>query len=424
MLSNETRDKIKASLFKKDDGLVAGVVESVEDEVAPNAMQIDKVSTEPEQAENADQNNIGQESTEQENDIHYNGLDILNTSILTADKLNEEVEICLYSIRNRKTKPLLLFCLYKEDEDMDWPRYNMTGKTITDLVKYIRTLFSSKQIIFTYEGYFDHNGTKQIWFQFTNKNEDISLGKYSNRLWWCMVFEIVNTKKVLTFSISDNVTSLFLAHNEFIYLKTNTGVIYEIPRNAYYGNYYKRIAITAVMGHESQGPFASMGPYYYFGPYGRAMRYAYWTGNKRPMVVDEEEITNNDKGKYIRGGLVRFAVFLGNYTISVVKVTKRDDKVNVELIDRKNFTADIEDQNIPSEWVLNYDGVIQEAIRYSDGGDITILEPQYILKNYNQQFPLEYYYVNTSQETAAAQRLAEVYGDAVYGHETTKLVVE
>ena len=225
-----------------------------------------------------------------------------------------------------------------------------------------------------------------------------------------MVYEIVNTKKVLTFSVNDNVTGLFLAHNEFIYLKTNTGIIYEIPRSVYYGNYYKRIAITAVMGHESQGPFASMGPYYYFGPYGRAMRYAYWTSNKQPMVVDEEEITNNDEGRYIRGGLVRFAAFLGNYTTSVVKVGKRSDRTDVEIIDRKNFTADIEDQNISSEWVLYYDGVIQEAIRYSDGGDITILESQYILKNYNQQFPLEYYYVNTSQETS--------------GHKTDKLVVE
>lgn len=331
--------------------------------------------------------------------IHYDGLQELNKDVIDDKLLNNEIDICIYKINNHNINPYIQFCLFKNDDDvLTWPRYNMKKRNIKQLVKFIKDMFKPDEPVITYEGSNDYNGKKQLWFQYSNKNEEIKLGKYSNKIWWTLPYEIINKKKNLTFTIDDDVIKFFLFNPSFIYLKNKEGQIYEIPIVAYYGNYYKRTAFAAAIGHTAEGPYAPYGPYYHFNTYKRAMRYACWTISYKPTDIDGEDITNNDDGKYIKGGIIRYAIFLHNYSTIITLVEK--SKGQKPIVVTKNIDqlpGEMDDTNLKYNWVAEYNSLIscrylKDEKEYSD--------PTYILKDYIQQVPLEYYYVNTDKITS------------------------
>ena len=102
-------------------------------------------------------------------------------------------------------------------------------------------------------------------------------------------------------------------------MRDEDDIVYETPSVGYYGSYYKNIAMTSVFGLRREEPTASLGPYYYFGSYERAMRDAIWSSSKKPMKVDGELITIDEEGRYDKGGLVRFALFMGKTNVMMAQ---------------------------------------------------------------------------------------------------------
>ena len=335
--------------------------------------------------------------------VFYGGIRKLTKKRAKENDISGTVDICMFQLNQLQTKPYILFSLYKINNVLHWPTYNMTGKQISNVVAHMKKQYRGLDVEITYEGQFKYNGKDQIWLRYTDNNETIQLGRYKDKFMWCLCSEIVNFKKTLTFEISYDVTRFFLKNNDFIYLKDDLGEIYEIPMVGYYGNYYKRIAFAAVIGvlrADESNRANSLGPYYYFGSYARAMRFAFWSENHEPYKIADEWLTVGEDGLYRKGGLVRMALFLGNLTVLLNRSTDKEDKSKAVAVKKKTskfMKAIAKTRDIEGTWTENYQSAIRGALTITVGPKPSYFQPSIVLYKYDQQYPLEYYYVNTSQ---------------------------
>ena len=336
--------------------------------------------------------------------IVYSGDKMFDKEELKKENLPENVECCLYCIETNSMYPFLKYLLMmSSDKRLVFPTFTLKDSSIEKLIKYIKSLFDSRAVI-TYEGKTEINKKTQLWFKYSLQNTTIGFGKSDDKYKWVLPYEIVNLRKMLTFDIDSDVIRLFLHQTDFLFLKDDKGNIYQTPIVGYYGNYYKRTKISAALGHMSESPDSIFGPYYYFNSYGRAMRYACWSVKREPTYIDGELITNNQKGRFKKGGLVRYALFLDNYTslVSELKETdiKSENKIDITIRKSGDFDGLLDEKEIRTDWMYYYNSIIDCRYRekltkpyhkshYSD--------PIYILKDFEQQTPLEYYYVDTSK---------------------------
>ena len=92
-------------------------------------------------------------------------------------------------------------------------------KTMEHLIKYIKNLINNDKGVITYEGKFDFMERTQLWFQYTDKTHIIKKGTYADDIRWVLPYEIINLRKMLTFSIDKRVTNLFLFTPKFYLFK-------------------------------------------------------------------------------------------------------------------------------------------------------------------------------------------------------------
>ena len=175
---------------------------------------------------------------------------------------------------------------------------------------------------------------------------------------------------------------------------------YEIPEIGYYGNYYKKIALVAAIGLKRESPLASVGSYYYFAGYGRAMRYAVKTTNQKPMCINGKLITTDESGTYTKGGMVRFALFLGKSTCLLSRKNDKDDTSMISKNLKENYEYQINGRDTDGKWTQNYDSIHLGKRKYSSktNPEGVMLYPQTTIKLFEQQLQLSYYYVDTSQK--------------------------
>jgi len=407
-ISNKTRDAIKEKFGMN--------MKNVNDEAGDNLIDFTKddiklsedlelgaiTGFEEKETDQVDTNQI-------DTSYLYKGLNHLNSDEPSVRR-GENIYICNYSITKTNLAPFLSFNLYRYDDNiLDWPKITYEGGSVISLIKEkMNTVFQLWEVELEYKGYIRYKENVYVFIE-NNYPEDmireIVQGKHDDRWWSSLIAEIMNEKKTLYFPISDKITRFFLENIDFCFLINSTGKFIESPKVVYYGNYYKRIAYTAVFGHDRQLPRASLGPYYYFGNYGRAMRYALWTSTSKPMQIEDKYITRNDEGLYTRGGIVRFAVFTGKHTMLLGREDDPEDilndeqQTNMELIKKT-----LKFRDALGKWTEEYDSISQ-GVNVVDG--IT-LQSQTVIKKFNQQFPLSYYYVNTDQDVTM-----ETVGEAV-----------
>ena len=326
-----------------------------------------------------------------ENYIKFNMLDKLTQGL--PPKSSNEIDICCYHIINN-AKPFILYCLYKNDDNvLVFPSIagiNETLNVVEQSQSNLEYVFSNFAPIITYKGYSVHNNKYMLWFNYKlNDTDTLTFSDYNNRWWWCLVSEIINYKKSLTFPIDIKIINLLLNNNELFYLRDEKNNIYQVPQVGYYGGYYNEIHCVAVLGVSRQSTRASLGPYYYFGNYKSAARYAVFSSSRKPVKLKDEFITVDENGRWKKGGMVRFAIFP---EIQTMRIKDKNDTL-------KNNTPDINMQTGGVEWIDKYDsvGLGLKNIKTSDGRN-ALLQPQIVIKNYEQQVPLTYYYINTNQD--------------------------
>ena len=329
-------------------------------------------------------------------EFNYPILDVVNTNFKYISNTYSNIAICPYFIttcRNRYGvyKPYIQYLLYK------YPDQNKKVKNLL-VFPFVKTSSSVpvektankllKKIIdikIKPTGFIQSGSTVYVFYNLSSVDEYSSIPraeqqwlkliKKSNDLWWVLMDEICNHKKTLNFPIHKSVTSLFYKNPILIYLRQNSKNI-DLPIVGYYGNYYKFLPIIASLGQKpTTWPNLEFGPFFYFTNYTGAFRYAGWTKNYKQRKVYGKEIAD-ENGKIIKGGIIRFALFM--------------EKTKV-LLDTKTSKVDKYIHN--SSWQKHYNSLYLGRVPRINGS-VWHMNPRYVVHEFEQQLPLSIHLVD------------------------------
>lgn len=260
------------------------------------------------------------------------------------------------------------------------------------------------------KGYIEDNNNLYIFYQ-VDLNYLLIEQKSQDLWWWVSIFEIVNTNQILNFNIDSSVFNIFYKNPLLISLFDEENNKIQTPYIGYYGSYYSYVSFISIFGLPKQEPDNILGPYYYFYTYKGAGRGAIWSQSRKKTIINEEEITRDEFGVYKRGGIVRFIIFNKSIKYLVNRETDEDDnsQITKDILNSKdkekeslrNFIkSTIKVRDVDGKWADKYDlayigSLFIKSEKYKDRK----LDIQFAVKDYNQQFPLSYHYIDTTEFT-------------------------
>ena len=251
-----------------------------------------------------------------------------------------------------------------------------------------------------YQGHYTFEGNTYIFVEMQG-DHNVRLYSVDDAMIPCTVDDICNTGKVYNMSVSAQTRKFFLQNDQFIRLVDNNGELVDVPATGYFGSYWKRIAVTAALGPFVMTPYASLGPYYYFSEYSRALRFAVGDWSKGEIGKSRSmSLTRDDTSIFTKGGIVKFALFLGRSKVLLNRDIDPDDDAEftsdfAKRSDFVNATMKIRDND--GKWTKEYDSAITTAYPgFGKLDEIQDLDPQVVLRSYSQQAPVSYVYIDTS----------------------------
>lgn len=314
----------------------------------------------------------------------------LNTNMHQLPSKPKVVSFCIYRIitcknRERPSHPFLQYLLYKypsniknTNDTLVFPFIKYKSESILKLAKKFTTNVTG--IPLTIKGFIEYKNEVYLFFDFhENKDmivENINLKKRDDKLWWCLIDEICNIKKVLNFPIHPSVYKTFYSNPALIYLKNNDNKRIESPIVGYYGNYYKFVPIVAALSSQNsiRGQLNNNN-LFYFSSFRKAIRYGAWSPLYKERIAYNKKVTDID-GKYIKGGIVRFAIFLGKVDIPIDSSYENISK----LLNQHNM------------WNTAFDSMLIGSVDYDD---VKLnINPEYILKDNHQYLSLSYHEID------------------------------
>ena len=312
----------------------------------------------------------------------------INTNLNDINPNIKRVSFCIYRVVHCKNQenvkhPFLQYLLYKYS-----PHHGNVSNTMVFPFIEIKNNFKKetsnfiKKIIgkdLKTEGFIERNKTVFLFYNIDSEQtqyiDKVNFMTKQNELWWCLIDEICNHKQVITFPVHKSVYTLFMNNPSLIYIKLNEKRI-EIPIIAYYGNYFNFLPIVAALGQRANTTKTNSDSLF-FSSFKKAIRYGCWTENYKKKTVYNEDISDID-GLYFKGGLIRFALFIG--------------KINIlESIEFSDLETYITNKN----WKSNYNSIFLTKIKFDDN-NLNII-PEYILKDFNQQTPLSYHEIDKNK---------------------------
>ena len=290
--------------------------------------------------------------------VSYKGKEILKSNEPDVNK-DDILSICLYVINEAKDS-FLEILLYKEKDSLELLKFKYEGTVPSKEGNVIlNSIFHEFDEEIKYVGHMNNILFYEMYVDYGY----ISYKRLKDKYWLVLVDEIVNKKKSLNFDISKTVINIFLRNKNLLFLIDKNNKILASPVVVYYGNHYNKILSVSVFGVPKGDVKTSHGPFYYYSGFDTALRYAIWTYDYKPYSINNIPITDK-KGKYNRGGIVKFAIFP----------------------ERCNISNNID----KTEWVNDYDTIIyykKDKINYT-------------LNKYRKQLPLSYYSINTNAVTS------------------------
>jgi len=341
-------------------------------------------------------------------------LSFLKTGEPPETTRDKKVNMCVYNIQQKPT-PYLTYLLYKypktanENEKVIFPFIDRIPDKSKSIIEFTREkmekVLSDWDKNIEYKGYLDKSNETHLVFECRYTNDLLLHQTRDDVWWWGLVDEMINNKVILNFPVSPEVTGLFLEHPLLAILFDAKNTKLEIPMVGFHGGYHKAIAFIAVLGLTRASITASMGPYYYFGDYKRAGGYAMWTTE---FSKTQPDIVVKKSGRFDRGGIVRFALFLGK---SKFFLNREDDPPDSSEKNNTNayIQKTIKQRDVDGEWTKMNDSVFVSGHEFTINGELRIIAPQIILKNYTQQMPLSYHFVNTEQISSNKMREFDTY---------------
>jgi hypothetical protein len=353
----------------------------------------------------------------------YKGLQFLKDRFNKNTNLYDNIHICAYDVNNYGKYPFQRFLLINTEHNkiLKFPTVTMTNKflknsnnfsnsnTYTDeFINFVKvSLFGLFQLYIddistfnsglSFNGFYEYENNLYLFFDVTNCNIKIN---DLHTLWFVTIEEIMNVKYCCDMPIAEIVTDFFIQNNSFCFLLDENNNHYEIPMIGYVGKPENKLQFTFIFGETRDYNNGIFGPYYYFTNFYSALKDGLIHQiNKTGMdnIIDLSLI--DEDGYYIRGGIVRFAIFTGltkfieNNPLdpidnSEIKQQQLQDKRLDQNFER--LTMRITDYD--GKWTQSYDSVILGKIELDNGTyipDINI-----VVKELCQQIPLSYHYVD------------------------------
>jgi len=352
------------------------------------------------------ENDINQETSTKTKTYIYDALNSLNKDEPMVEK-KTNIFICAYNVNTYAKLPFIQFAMNKFDqfvfEDMlTLPCFSYFGKdsVINECVEKLNNLlvYDGIKDDYKYEGHIFEDEDLYIFFEIASLTNEVAELYRKDRLWFVISDEIVNYKSVCNFPIHDNVVDFFLRNYEFLLLQDENGENIESPIICYKGVHEDKLKFTSVFGVSKSDNDGIVGPYYYFTTYEKAIEQGGWSSNKKEEFRHGKKITENNNGKYDNGGIVRFALILGSMKVPLNYPEDETDlslyKKTTILEERKQIdrhTMRITDYD--GNWTEKFDSIYIGNLELDDGSQL-MDAPYWVVKEYEQQVPLSFHYIN------------------------------
>jgi len=330
------------------------------------------------------------------------------------DNPYDTIYICAYNVNIEGKAPFLRYLLTDQigyDEKIEFPMVPMLS-TIKDmntcvahaylcLVGLLMANGDDKNMDkITFSGYYTFNGSIYLFYDITKCDIQICDIYRSNTSWLALIDEIVNHKHLCNIPIDDSVVDLFLANEELCFLLDKNNKKFEIPISGFVPKHENRLSFTFTFGEPAGDKNNIFGPFNYFSDFFTSFSKSNVT---EPFMLSKN---NNIGADYLaKPGLVRFAIFLGATKViekchidesETKKQRLEDDTLDTKL---EQLTMMISDHD--GKWAQNYDSIYLGPIELDDG--TYFYSNLLAIKDYNQQVPISYHYVDKNLLTGKAK---------------------
>lgn len=330
-----------------------------------------------------------------------------------ADAYHEEVKIniCIYQINMSCKIPFIEYLLenkYNEDlkkQQFEFPSidYIPSKRTVLNQAKqYVNNILNKEDVV-KYRGYLKKRNHYYLFFHkyFRKLNFPTKLSM-ADTLWWTVVSEIVNFKKVLYVDVDKRVTSFFIKYPGIMQLYDCKMRLLETPVICYYGDQYQKVTYLAFFGLLKAPLKSSFGPFYVGTNFLSSMKYACYTHDSKPFeLYDGTALTNGKYGKYVEGGVLRSVLFVGKMNVFLKSGIPDNSQISQEVAKTDEAVRkllSLRDSN--GNWTVNYDtaysGLYFINLGGGGGGDnIAVNTVEWFFKDYNHSSILSYHMVET-----------------------------
>jgi hypothetical protein len=267
---------------------------------------------------------------------------------------------CLFGLNDQQF--IFPTILYSNNNDI----YNIVIQYLKEKLETIKCLIEDMEIKnINISGFHVYNQEIYIFIDISSIKLDRLFLNKTSQVWFSLITELVNTKKICDINISYEVTN-FITNNINLFSKIDN-CLYPSPEVIYIGDYFSKIEFQSIFGISKEEKV--YGNYYYFSySFEDAFHDGCWTKDGKPKYRFEKIITEENNGKYIEGGINRIALLLDK-----CKYIK-EEEVN-KLINLKEWEDFIED----------YDCIFILL----NNNKILIL-----IKDFKRQYPLSYHKIN------------------------------
>jgi hypothetical protein len=253
-----------------------------------------------------------------------------------------------------------------------------------------------------FDGFYEYNGNLYLFFDTTKCEFNIDDIYLSTPFRFGLTDEIMNKCNVCNIPINKETTNFFINNNAINYLYDENDRPYEIPLAGFVGKPTpEKVNFVYTFGESAKNKSAILGPYFYFTNFNYAIRQCGWSYNYKKEYIHDKLVTDNE-GKYLKGGIIRFALFTGktNYIENMPNSPIDESEIKKQRLNDPSLNKNYEIQTLRISdhdgiWARTYDSAYLGNLELDDGSFIEE-GPMIVLKDYNQQIPLSYHFIDKS----------------------------
>ena len=322
--------------------------------------------------------------------FNYSALDFLMKDEIP---FFENVNICAFYVNQTAKHPFLQFLFNKYppgllDDTLCLPSFSCVSQSsiLDECFIKLDTLIGSyirhENYNYNYKGYLVEDNELYLFFDLSDLDVQVQELYRREPAWFVLVDEIINYESVCNFKIYSTSCNFFKKNKEFYKLYDENENLIEMPVVCYSGVEEKKLKFTGIFGIGKSDNTHIVGPYYYFTSYSKSI--------KQCVMISES-------GKC---GIVRFALFLGKLKVPLNYPNEENDeseykkqaiKDTCSTDDFQKNTLKISDYD--GTWTEEYDSVYIGKLEMLNGKTIEEA-PYWVVKEYEQQSPLSYHYID------------------------------